>query len=168
MIEADAGNGVLDLHLRFPCGAYQPLDVRYGPLHLSEETGASGAVRLSLPILPRDVPLTVAAGGETLEIGLPFDAVPGGFLWIEPGELQPGLLPVAGFPAPDGPLPELAAFPAGQGPEHLDLEVTEANCGRILSFGLLRSGWDAPLPVSLELPGCGMVGTVLRLPVPQE
>ncbi len=168
MIEADAESGVLDLHLRFPCAPYAPLEIRYGPLHLSEETGAQGAVRVSLPVLALDVPMTAEIGGETLEVGIPDDAEPGGFLWIVPESLQPGLLPVAGFPISAQPLPELAAYGQGAGPDHLDLEVTQANCGRKLSFAMLRSGWAAPRPVTLDLPGCDMAGTILRLPVPAQ
>ncbi len=168
VVEADAEDGVLDLHMRFPCAPYQTLDIRYGPLHLAEETGAQGAVRVSLPVLDLDVPMTAEIGGETLQVGIPDDAEPGGFLWIEPDTLQPGLLPVAGFPVSPQPLPELAAYGKAPAPEHLDLKITPENCGRTLSFGLLRSGWPAPRPVTLDLPGCGMVGTILRLPVPAE
>ncbi len=72
---------------------------------------------------------------------------------------------VAGFPVSERPLPELAVYGTDPAPDFLDLEVTEQNCGRHLGFGVLRDGWTAARPVALDLPGCALAGTLLRLPV---
>ncbi|WP_138466449.1 hypothetical protein [Poseidonocella sp. HB161398] len=168
MVEASAEDGRLDLHLRFACAPYQPVEIRYGPLHLSEETGARGDLHVALPVLPPSAELSVEAAGGRHVIARPDGAAAGGFLWIDPQGTQPGLLPVAGFPVAGAALPELALYGAAEPPARVDLAVTAENCGRRLDFGLMRSGWDAPRPAVLEMPGCEMAGTVLRLPVPAE
>ncbi|MBE3637875.1 hypothetical protein [Mangrovicoccus algicola] len=166
MTELAAAEGVIDLHLRFECAPYATVDLSYGPLRLTEETGAQGAVHLRLPVLPASAGLSATLAGETWEIELPEGAAPGGFLWIDAGDSQPGLLPVAGFPVPGRILPELALFGTSPAPGHLDWPVTAGNCGQALRARVLRDGWPAPRLIEARLPGCDLAGTRLRLPLP--
>lgn len=140
----------------------------YGPFRVAEETGALGTADIRLPLIEGAGPATVTLDGAIASADPPAGSGSSRFLWIEPSDLQPGLLPATGFPAPGALRPELRILGGDDRPDHLDLTVTAANCGRLLRFGMLRDGWDAPRPVSLTVPGCAMTGAVLRLPVPAE
>lgn len=162
---ADAG---WTLSVSAPCAPYQAVQIVYGPLEITEETGAFGTVILSLPVLAHHAQAQISIQSDVMNVPAPVGLASSGYIWISARDTQPELLLPVGFPEPNQVLPELGIFALGTTPEALDIPVTAARCGRSMAFSLMRDGWDVARDVVVYLPDCALAGSVLRLPVPSN
>lgn len=154
------------MRIEAACAPYHPVTVRYGPFVIHEETGGAGTVAVGLPFLPNTVAHIDGIGGAGDSVVAPPEGgAASGFLWIDGRDVQLGLLLMAGMPVDGRVLPELAIYPAGQTPVALNVPVTVSQCGRTLTFDLMRDGWSAPRAVSVALPDCAFAGSVVRVPI---
>ena len=168
----EASGGVAAVYTD-PCAPYAAVTVTHGPLVFGEETGRTGTLRLDLPALPGGGILAVTRDGTVTRAALPAPAGPvpplAAISWPDapppdlPGarlaESGHGTAPRSlGFP---GAGPRIDLFPGT--PDHIDLPLTAATCGRAVAGVVITTGSVRDLRVTL--PGCDAPPGALRIPL---
>ena len=156
-----------------PCAPYASVTVTHGPLVFGDQTGRTGDLRLDLPAADGAGTLSVALDGTVTRTALPAPAGP--------------VPPLAAIAWPDAPPPDLLGarsaesgqvtavrrlgFP-GEGPvvdllpgmpDHIDLAVTPATCGREVAARIITG--DVIRDLRVTLPGCNEPPGALRIPL---